>query len=67
VREVGNEVYLLACKRQGNTVQVKFTGLPSSISGGDVVYEEPRKIEVKNGAFTDWFAPFDMHVYQFKP
>jgi hypothetical protein len=66
VREVGNEVYLLACKREGKTVQAKFTGLPSGISGGDVVYEDPRKVEVKDGSFTDWFAPFDVHVYRFR-
>jgi hypothetical protein len=66
VREVGDEVYLLACKRQGPTVQVRFTGLPGAIGGGDVLYEEPRKVEVKDGAFTDWFAPFDVHVYRFK-
>jgi hypothetical protein len=65
-REVGDEVYVLACKREGKTVQVHFTGLPTGISTGDVLYEAPRKVEVKEGAFTDWFAPFDVHVYRFK-
>jgi hypothetical protein len=66
VREVGDEVFVLACKREGKTVQAHFTGLPSSVSTGDVLYEEPRKVEVKDGAFADWFAPFDVHVYRFK-
>ena len=66
VREVGNEVFVLACKREGKTVQVHFSGLPSGISGGDVLYEDPRTVEVKDGSFTDWFAPFDVHVYRFK-
>jgi hypothetical protein len=65
-REAGNDVYLLVCKREGSTVEVKFTGLPTSISTGDVLYEEPRKIEVKDGSFSDWFGPFDVHVYRFK-
>lgn len=66
VREVGNEIFILACKREGKTVEVKFTGLPAGVSGGEVVYEDPRKVVVKNGAFSDWFAPFDVHVYRFK-
>jgi hypothetical protein len=32
VREVGNDLYLLACKREGQTLQVKFTGLPTQSS-----------------------------------
>ena len=65
VRESGKEVYLLACKREGPTVEAEFTGLPVELGAGSVVFEEPRKIEVKNGAFKDWFAPFDVHVYRF--
>jgi hypothetical protein len=66
VRQVGDEIYILACKRQGDTEQVTFSGLPESVSNGDVLYEEPRKVQVKNGSFTDWFAPFDVHVYRLK-
>jgi len=64
VREVGREIFILACKREGETVQVTFKGLPANATGGDVLYEEPRKIEVKDGQFTDWFAPNDVHVYR---
>jgi hypothetical protein len=66
VREVGNEIFVLACKREGATVEAKFTGLPPSTSGGDVMYEEPRKMKVENGSFSDWFGPFEVHVYRFK-
>jgi hypothetical protein len=66
VREVNGDVYLLACKREGQTVQVKFTGLPTWASEGEVLYESPRKVQAKAGAFTDWFAPFDVHVYHFR-
>jgi hypothetical protein len=66
VRETNDAVYILAAKREGDTIQVRFTGLPTSITAkGSVMFEEPRKIPVKDGAFTDWFAPFDVHVYKF--
>ena len=66
VREVGGDVYILACKREGETVQVKFTGLPAWAGEADVLYESPRKVQAKDGSFTDWFAPFDVHVYRFR-
>jgi len=67
VRESGDYIYILACKREGDTIQVRFTGLPSTITNkGEVMFEEPRQIPIKDGAFTDWFAPFDVHVYKFR-
>jgi hypothetical protein len=66
VREVGDEIYVLACKREGATVKVEFAGLPLTKGDGEVMYESPRRMEVKDGKFTDWFAPFDVHVYRFK-
>ncbi len=65
VREVANDIYILACKREGQTGQVKFTGLPAWAAEGEVLYESPRKVQAKAGQFTDWFAPFDVHVYRF--
>jgi hypothetical protein len=58
--------YLLAGKREGATIETEFTGLPEGSEAGEVVFEAPRKVEVKNGAFKDWFAPFDVHVYRFR-
>ena len=66
VREVNHEVFILACKREGETAQVTFKGLPASVTGGDVLYESPRKIEVKNGQFADWFGPEEVHVYRIR-
>jgi len=66
VREVGDEVFILACKREGATIQAKFTGLPASFAAADVLFESPRSVEAKNGVFTDWFGPFEVHVYRFK-
>jgi hypothetical protein len=66
VREVGTDIFLLACKREGATLQARFSGLPESATGGEVLYESPRKVEIKQGAFTDWFGPFEVHVYRFR-
>jgi hypothetical protein len=66
VREVGNEVYIFACKKEGPTIQVQFSGLPKECASGQVVFEEPRQVVAKEGSFTDWFAPNDVHVYRFK-
>lgn len=65
-REVGDDLFLLACKREGATVRVEFLGLPRSAGRGDVLYEAPRTVEARDGRFTDWFAPFDVHVYRFQ-
>jgi hypothetical protein len=66
VREVNGELFLLAAKREGETVQAQFTGLPSGLKTGDVLFESPRKVEVKDGRLTDWFGPFEVHVYRFR-
>jgi hypothetical protein len=66
VREVGADLYILACKREGATVNVEFSGLPIARCEGEVMYESPRKVAVNNGRFTDWFGPFEVHVYHFQ-
>ena len=65
VREVDDQIFVLACKREGKTVNVTFSGLPANISRGEVMFEPPRMVDVKEGAFSDWFAPFEVHVYRF--
>ncbi len=65
VREVGDSIYILACKREGKTVEVEFSGLPDWVGEGQVVYESPRRVRARQGTFSDWFAPFDVHVYCF--
>ena len=66
LREVGDDLYLFACKREGPTIQVRFQGLPANCATGQVLFEEPRLVEAKDGNFTDWFAQYDVHVYRFK-
>jgi hypothetical protein len=68
VREARDKVYVLACKKEGPTVRVRFRGLPPEIHGenaGTVILEEPRKVEAQHGTFADWFGPFEVHVYEF--
>lgn len=65
VREAGGELFILACKRGGETTQVEFTGLPAAAGSGDVLYEAPRKVTARDGKFKDWFAPYEVHVYRF--
>jgi len=64
-REVGDDLFVLACKREGTTERVQFSGLPPWAGKGEVLYESPRTVLAANGGFTDWFAPFDVHVYRF--
>jgi len=69
VREAGDNIYVLACKKEGPTIRVRFSGLPQEIHGagaGTVVFEEPRKVDAEHGSFADWFGPFEVHVYQFR-
>jgi hypothetical protein len=68
VRETSEAIYVLACKKEGPTIRVRFSGLPKSLHGqgaGTVLFEEPRKVDVENGSFADWFGPFEVHVYRF--
>src|ERR1019366_6257109 len=39
VREVGDSIFLLACKREGATIQARFSGLPEHATGGEVLFE----------------------------
>jgi hypothetical protein len=64
-RQVENDLFIIATKREGATTQVTFSGLPLRESTGEVLFESPRKVTAKDGQLTDWFAPFDVHVYRF--
>lgn len=66
VREVGRDIFLLACKREGHITKAEFSGLPEKLNGGEILFEDPRKVTLKNGSFTDWFAPFEVHIYHFR-
>ena len=77
VREVGDDIFIIATRRHGDTKEITFTDLPDDVSEGDVLFEWPRTVTVRRethpvrraretNLFTDWFGPFDVHVYRFK-
>jgi hypothetical protein len=66
VRETGADLFLLACKREGATINAEFSGLPEWAGEGEVLFEATRKVLAKNGKFKDWFGPFEVHVYRFR-
>jgi hypothetical protein len=66
VRETEDAVFVFACRRSHQTAQVTFRGLPLRGGDGEVMFESPRRVTVgDDGAFVDWFAPFEVHVYRF--
>jgi hypothetical protein len=77
-RRTETHLYVIAVRTGGAVSQVSFAGLPGAITRGDVLFEYvqqplppgtgrqvPRTIAVSGGAFRDWFAPHDAHVYRF--
>jgi hypothetical protein len=70
VREISaNEFYIIACMKQGPTnaaTNVTFTGIPTGYTQAKILFEEPAVVAVQNNAFSHYFGPFDVHVYQFK-
>jgi hypothetical protein len=66
VRESGEFIYVLAARGEAETSQVTLTGLPNGIKAGDLLYEDPRTVQVTDGTFVDWFAPHEVHLYRFR-
>ena len=66
VRDAGEYTYVIAARREAPTAQVSYSGLPESVTDGEVLFESPRHVTVTGGKFTDWFAPHDVHVYRFR-
>jgi hypothetical protein len=73
-------LYVIAVRRGAATSRVTFSGLPATITDGQVLFEytqDPlpppigvgrqtfRTVGVTNGGFRDWFGPHDAHVYRF--
>ena len=79
-RRTAAHIYVIAVRIGGSVSQVGFGGLPRGVTRGDVLFEYvqdplpppagvgrqvPRTIPVSGGAFRDWLAPHDAHVYRF--
>jgi hypothetical protein len=65
VREVNDDIFLLACNRSTTTVQVNFEQIPACDPAAEVMFESPRKVKVEKGGIQDFFGPFEVHVYRF--
>ncbi len=79
-RRAAGHLHVIAVRRSGGVSEVGFAGLPKQLTSGEVLFEyaqsplpppiraghqAPRRIAVANGAFRDWFALHDVHVYRF--
>lgn len=69
VRETATAVFVFALKRGGTTTRVRIA-LPGVKlrAKGYVLGEEPRMVDTavtgSGSVLTDWFAPWDVHVYK---
>ena len=71
---------MIAVRRGGAASKISFDGLPAGVQRGEVLFEPvqqplppppggmqvPRPVAVSGGAFSDWFASYDVHVYRFE-
>ena len=79
-RRTATHLYVIAVRIGGAVSQVTLSGLPGSVTRGEVLAEYvqsplpppqgvgrqvPRTVTVAGGRFTDWFAAHDAHVYRF--
>jgi hypothetical protein len=69
VRETGTDVFLIAAKRGGETLQVQFRFPGTSLQAtGRALFEPPRTVAVSQAgrasSFRDWFGPYEVHVYR---
>ena len=79
-RTHGGALYVIAVRRAGSPSRVRFTGLPTRIRRGRVLFEYvqsplpppivpghqvERPVTIERGGFSDWFALHDVHVYRF--
>jgi hypothetical protein len=69
-READGFLYVIAVRRGSATSRVGFSGLPSGLTGGEVLFEYNdqafRTVSVANGRFRDWFGQHDARVYRFQ-
>lgn len=60
-KEASVYLYILAAAREGEIVEVTFSGLQD---GEVTVLQENRTLQVVDGSFTDTFTPHDVHIYR---
>jgi hypothetical protein len=60
----GTDIWVMTAHSGFGTKDVTITGLPHAITTGSH-YRSNRPVAVRNGAFTDTFSQWDVHVYHF--
>jgi len=63
IKEVGGKRYMLTVNSDKNPVKVSFLGI-GSFDNAKVLKEE-RSISIVENQFTDYYEPFDVHIYEF--
>jgi hypothetical protein len=64
-RRVGSRIWVIAARSGPGTRHVTVTGLPHAVTTG-AHYRSKRPVRVRDGAFTDTFSQWDVHVYHFR-
>lgn len=62
-KKVGGKTYLFTVNSDKNPVKVSFVGLKKLINAK--VLKEGRSVEIIENKLTDYYKPFDVHIYQF--
>ena len=63
-RKHDGHTYLFALNSACKPVKARITA--PGTSGGTVLYENDRRVEVRDGALTDDFQPNEVHIYKLK-
>jgi len=61
-KKAGGRTYLLTANADKNPVNVTLRGLRAFRSAN--VLRENRQVSIRQGAFTDTYKPFDVHIYR---
>ena len=55
--------WILAANTQADPMEATFSNLPKLTGSKLGVFREDRDLSIKSGKFTDYFRPFEVHVY----
>lgn len=55
--------WILSANTQFDPMEATISSLPSGIDKKLMVFGEDREVNVSNGQFTDYFKPYEVHIY----
>ena len=62
IKKSGEAYYILAANADKNPIKVSISGFGRE-DNGEVLFEN-RSVKIKDRELTDYFEPFDVHVYK---